>query len=286
MRLAWATDIHLDHASPETYDAFLRALDAAAADAVVVTGDIGAAGSVEGYVERLAERVGRPVHFVLGNHDFYDGRIEKVRTAMRELTRRSSRTGWLPESGIVPLTPRTGLVGHDGWADGRLGVGAATRVIMNDSLLIEDFAELLVGPTAGLDRGTPDWMDRYWGLQEERFVLLARLGDEAAAHVRAVLPAALERFERVIVATHVPPFREAAWHKGRPSTEEWLPHSTCHAVGEALREAARARPDRRITVLCGHTHGGGHAEIAPNLEVHTGSASYGRPAVASVLDLE
>src|SRR5689334_2837009 len=86
---------------------------------------------------------------------------------------RSPSLCWLPRAGVVELTPETGLVGHDGWADGRLGDYAGPDVFLNDSLLIEDLA--------GLDR-------------EARLGRLHALGDEAAAYFRAVLPEALARF--------------------------------------------------------------------------------------------
>jgi 3',5'-cyclic-AMP phosphodiesterase len=88
------------------------------------------------------------------------------------------------------------------------------------------------------------------------------------------------------VATHVPPFREACWHEGKLSNADWLPHFSCKAVGEALRRAAKAHPDRKIRVLCGHTHGAGTAEILPNLKVFTGGAEYGEPAVQGVFELD
>jgi hypothetical protein len=39
----------------------------------------------------------------------------------------------------------------------------------------------------------------------------------------------------------------------------------------------------QLTVLCGHTRGGGEAEILPNLRVLTGGARYGNPAVQRVI---
>src|SRR5438874_8164912 len=98
---------------------------------------------------------------------------------------------------------------------------------------------------------------------------MQELGDEASAYLRSVLPEALRRFRHVIVLTHVPPFREACWHQGRISTDDYLPHFTCKAAGDALREAMAAQPDRQMTVLCGHTHGEGEARILPNLRVLT-----------------
>ncbi|WP_437759864.1 hypothetical protein [Sorangium sp. So ce1389] len=65
--------------------------------------------------------------------------------------------------------------------------------------------------------------------------------------------------------------------------DDWLPHFTCKAAGKAIREAAEQHPERRIEVLCGHTHGAGVAEILPNLLVRTGGAEYGEPAVQCVI---
>ena len=75
--------------------------------------------------------------------------------------------------------------------------------------------------------------------------------------------------------THVPPFREACWHGGGISDEEWLPGFTCKAIGDLLMEAAESNRDCGVTVLCGHTHGTGYVQIRPNLEVHTAEAQYG-----------
>ncbi len=81
----------------------------------------------------------------------------------------------------------------------------------------------------------------------------------------------------ILVLSHVPPFREAAWHQGRPSDEDFLPFFACHATGEVLITEAERRPECSITVLCGHTHGIGTSQIRPNLVVHTTGAEYGHP---------
>ena len=101
-----------------------------------------------------------------------------------------------------------------------------------------------------------------------------------------VLPDALGRFGHVVVVTHVPPFRAACWYRGQVSDDDWLPHFTCQAAGDVLADAMRARPDRRMTVVCGHTHGAGEAQVLPNLRVFTGGAAYGAPAVRRVLTVD
>jgi predicted MPP superfamily phosphohydrolase len=45
-------------------------------------------------------------------------------------------------------------------------------------------------------------------------------------------------------------------------------------------------PNRKMTVLCGHTHGGGTAQILPNLTTITGPAEYRSPVIQSIFDFE
>jgi hypothetical protein len=47
-----------------------------------------------------------------------------------------------------------------------------------------------------------------------------------------------------------------------------------------------AHPHRRLTVLCGHTHGEGECRVSSNLWVVTGGATYGRPRVQRVIEVE
>jgi hypothetical protein len=117
-----------------------------------------------------------------------------------------------------------------------------------------------------------------------RWGLLQALGDAAAKHVRQVLPQALDGNRQAILATHVPPLRDACWHQGQISNDEWAPHFVCMAVGEAILDVMRDRPDQRLTVLCGHTHGDGETWPLPNVQILTGGAEYGRPEVKRVFE--
>lgn len=261
-RLAWATDIHLNFASDEVAQGLLDSL--AEADAALLTGDLAEAHDVSRWLARLAARTGKPVYFVLGNHDYYFGSIPEVREQIRALTAQDPRLCYLSAAGVIQLTDAVALVGHDGWGDARYGDFLRTRVRLNDHRLIQELTAL---PRTALQ------------------ARLNALGDEAAAHLRAVLPAALARCPTVLVATHVPPFVEACWHEGRTSDWDWQADFTCKAVGDALLEAAEAWPQRQIQVLCGHTHGEGEAQIRPNLRVSTGGAVYRQPVVQRVLEL-
>jgi hypothetical protein len=69
---------------------------------------------------------------------------------------------------------------------------------------------------------------------------------------------------------------------GRSPTSPVEPEMTARYVRVVN---GRSRP-RKMTVLCGHTHGSGEAQVLPNLRVLTGGAVYGKPGVQRVLEVE
>jgi len=263
-RIAWLTDIHLEFLQPNEVPAFVDHLAEAMPDIALIGGDTGIASNFTSFLQVLEMRLECPIYFVLGNHDFYRGSISQVRATAEKLSRSSPWLRWLTTQGIVEITESTGLIGHDSWADGRLGNGSASQVELNDYYLIKELTGLS---------------------QQSRFVQLAKLGDEAAEYFRNLLPRACARFRNIILLTHVPPFRGACWHEGKISDDEHLPHFACKAVGEILARVMTEHPECKLTVLCGHTHSSGVANILPNLCVKTGSAEYGRPRLQELIIL-
>lgn len=49
---------------------------------------------------------------------------------------------WLTESPAIQLTEETYLIGHDGWVDGRAGIGQRSGLLLNDYRAIADFRDL------------------------------------------------------------------------------------------------------------------------------------------------
>ena len=268
MKLAWATDIHLDHATESARRRFCQSVEEQA-DALVVTGDIAESHILGSALTALATLTERPVYFVLGNHDFYRGSVASTRRQVGYVV--GENLVYLSQAGVVELTPNTALVGHDGWADGRLGDLDGSDVILNDFLLIDELKH---------------WRDDYTLDKPALRQALETLGDEAACYLKGVLAPAAEQYPKVIVATHIPPFREAAWYQGRPSADDFLPFFSCKAVGDVLLEVAKSHPKCQILVLCGHTHGGGEIQVLENLRVVTGPAEYGKPEIQRIIDVE
>jgi len=263
MKVLWINDIHLEFLDDRKRKLFLSRLSRSEADCILIAGDIGQEPSVISYLEEMEAVLQRPVYFALGNHDYYYGSISSTRASVRDLDGRVRFLRWVNDSGTISLTPKTVLIGHDGWGDGRLGDFRSSRVELNDFLLIKELSGL-----SG----------------QERLQRIMMLGDEAAQHFSKILPEALRVANHVVVLTHVPPFVEASWYRGRHSEPDFLPFFTCKAAGDVLKTAMEDHPDKQMTVLCGHTHGGGQSQILPNLVAYTGAARYGRPVVQRIFD--
>jgi len=262
--LAWATDLHFEFATVGDVVAVCEAVVASGAQALLITGDIAQAPTIERYLRALDRALAMPIYFVLGNHDFYNGSIREVRAAVTALVAASTHLTWMPGREVVTVAPGVALIGHDGWADARCGDYASSQVLLNDYRLIRELTGLST---------------------DARRDALHALGDESVAHFRRVLPEALAQHRRVIALTHVPPFPDATWYRGRIADPQWLPHFCAGALGDLLTEVMAAHPDNELLVLCGHTHAGGTVVIRPNLSVTVGTAEYGQPRLQATLEV-
>jgi len=263
MRLGWLSDIHLNFLREEQLQAFLQELSATSVDAWLISGDIAEAPTLSPYLQLLRSSLDVPIYFVLGNHDFYKGSFSRVHAEIEGLT--DERLLWLTSSGPVPLLRNLALVGDDGWADARIGDPGGSHVVLNDFYHIKELFNLS---------------------KTERIAICRHLGDESATRLRPKLEKAAQSARQVVVLIHVPPFRGATWHEGRISDNAWLPWFSCKAIGEVILNCAQRHPSCGFSVLCGHTHGGGLYQAAPNVMVHTAEAEYGVPQVQRVMEFE
>jgi len=263
MRAVWLTDIHLNFLSPVQLDRFYTLVRQQDADCVLISGDIAEAPRLAWFLRQLHDRIQCPIYFVLGNHDYYSASFGEVYDLISDLVHENTRLEWLSSGGIHYLTPGIGLIGHDGWADGRYGDYVASPVMLNDYVAIRDLA--------GLSK-------------MERLQKLHAKGDDVAAYFREWLPKALQSYEHVILITHVPPYEIVCWNNNQPADPYWLPHFACKAVGETLSQIMEQHPQQQLTVLCGHTHSQVRVQILPNLEVVVGGAIYGKPQIQQVFN--
>lgn len=273
MRLLWLTDIHLDaleqmlgqmgeNQSIEDYRLWRDVL-AEEPDAVLIGGDISTARRLQDDLRIIEQILKCPIYFVLGNHDFYWGEVANVRLNVEALCQNIPHLHYLSRLSAIELAPSVALIGHDGWGDGRIG-SYVDAVRLLDDTLIHDLAYLA---------------------KSQLFAKLQAYGDDAAYHIRRVLTEALTRYTSIYLLTHIPPFKEACWHMGGISDDNYLPRFTCGAVGDVLWEIMSTHPNHHLTVLCGHTHSAGEVHILNNLHVITGGNEYGDPKIQRVFDV-
>ena len=230
MRVAWATDLHLDAADRSDVEVWCDHVSRSGVTALLLGGDISEARDLAQWLRFLNSRLGIPIFFVLGNHDYYGSDIATVRDAMRRL--KGDQLCYLPEAGRVQLHPDVALVGHGGWGDCCIGAVDDFQVL-TDYLAIRDLGETI-------DR--EDLLGEFFKRAALRTALRA-LGDDAAKTLRPDLLVAARTSATVLVVTHVPPFRESCWHRGTISEETWLPGFTCKAMGDLLISVADSHPD-------------------------------------------
>ena len=88
-----------------------------------------------------------------------------------------------------------------------------------------------------------------------------------------------QRPKKIIVLTHVPPFKEVCLHNGQISDDGWLPYFSSKVMGDVLMPFANDNPSIDFLVLCSHTHSDAHYQPLANLTVKTGKAEYYHPII-------
>lgn len=256
-RVAWMTDLHLNFLPPRQASAYFDSLNESPADVILIGGDISEGPRLVMDFSELAARVRKPVFFVLGNQDYYRSSIAAVRYQISHLCSRMPNLTYLSAVEGVELSPGTALVGHDGWGDATLG-NFDDAIKVTDDRLIEELATC----------ERPALQD-----------LLRRLGREAAEHIHRVLTYAVSRYDNICLLTHVPPFKESCWFEGANADDRHLPRFACGSVGAVIFDIMSMYPRKQLTVLCGHTHSPGYAQILPNVHVWTGGVDFGVPKI-------
>jgi len=261
MEFTWLTDIHLNFLKLNARKKFYTIVKNHPGKIVLISGDIAEATCLIALLKEMSLEIQKPIYFVLGNHDYYRGSILKVRSEIFDLKENEKFLNYLPFCEPVVLENSLVLVGEDGWADGRYGDYFASQVSLNDSYLISDlFQKKLISRAALLEK-------------------MQALADVDAKKLQEKIDDSVQKYQpkKVIVLTHVPPFREACLYNGEISGDDYLPYFASKAMGDVLMDLARANPAISFLVLSGHSHSQAFSKPLSNLEVRVGGAEYSAP---------
>jgi predicted phosphohydrolase len=230
------------------------------AEGLVITGDLTIGTWLKEDLEIISRVFKHPVYFVLGNHDYWYSGFKKIDDYTKSLN--------LPNihylgNGSVTLNDVT-LCGCDGWYDGRNG--KIDRYLMNDFLLIDEFKLQIAMPN-------DDWY-------------LSMMKIRAKQQVEILTKQLQNTSDKVIIATHIPPYPESARYKKQKSSRDFLPFYTSWITGNVIDQFAKQNPNKQIVVLCGHSHCEYTYKRFDNLVIHTAFAEYRDPQLAGLIDLD
>lgn len=199
MKIAWLTDLHLNFLEKQERIDFYQTVIKSKADGVLISGDSAEAPSIRELLVEMKQIIGKPIYFVLGNHDFYRGSVGSVREDMTRLTQAVEGLYWLPASGIHKLRNDVFLVGTDGFADGRYGNYEKSAVVLNDSYMIAElYQEKLYSKT-------------------QLLLKMQQLADEDAKQLSHDIEMCVSTHcpKKIVVLTHVQPFPEVCMYDGQ-----------------------------------------------------------------------
>lgn len=262
-KLIWASDVHLNflHNKKDSRNNFYYELKKAEGDNILLTGDIAESQNVVLYIEEMQERTGKPVHFVLGNHDFYGSSILAAKQSVKHLN-------YLPKNMGTPLSDDTILIGVDGWGDCRNGDYENSRLTMSDWLYIDDLRK------------------EYGKGMAKLKVQLMKLADMDASKLkRRVLKALNSGYKKIIIATHVPPFEEVCLNAGKKSTPSGLPFFSSQCLGSTILPIAKKNSAVDFLWLSGHTHSRARHKPCNNMTCKVAKAEYYHPQIEETFNV-
>lgn len=268
--LGWSTDIHLNFCHIERIKAYCERANKLNLDALVITGDISEGDKIRDHIWLLERYLKMPTFFVLGNHDFYNDGIVPVRERMKEHFTNAYAPGaqlsepscfWLGAQDFIELDDNTALIGHDGWYDGGYADWFKSQVVLADYHVIKDLIPLY---------------------ENQLHQKLQDLSLESANFIAKNLPLAFAEHDHVFLATHVPPWAQNAVYEGKISDDQWLPHFSSKFMGDTITKIMSQYSNKKLTVLCGHSHGKAKYVPMANIEAYTGHAVYRKPNINKV----
>jgi predicted phosphohydrolase len=234
---------------------FCQEIKAAGCEAAVISGDLTEAPYLYSDLKLFQKHLGLPVYFILGNHDFYRGSFAKVNQLSRMITDAEPNIKWLQCIDSIKLTEKACLIGVDGWYDIKAGGAEHSRLAMTDFFLIEEFRHQPHMKVVSASR---------------------KLAHDSSMKLEEKIKKVVGQFETIYIATHVPPFLEAALSPQRELSDfNWAPYMTNIVMGDTLVQLSEEYRDKKFVVLTGHTHTDCYYNAWRNLEVRVGKADYG-----------
>ena len=214
--IIWTNDIHLNFLiGKSSIQKFSKSLTEKNPEAscLIISGDISSGEVLKDHLIRLVQEWGKPIYFVLGNHDYYNSSWSEIDILAKGLNNYIPNLHWLNQ-GIHKIDNHI-ICGVGGWYDAFYG-NPDTNFRLNDFRLINELSFV---------EGIREFL-----LEEIR----ERARREADILAVQLKEACKEDEGTIIVVTHVPPYKESSLYRGDNPTEDSLPWFTSASTGAVL----------------------------------------------------
>lgn len=261
-RIVWVTDIHLNFLRKESKLTYFKQIKAKNPHFVLITGDISESRTLIPDLKLMYSVIKKPMYFVLGNHDYYEGSIEQTALDVKSAFSHDQERGiyHLPTNQL--LIDSTAVIGVDNWYDTKSGIPG--YVTLSDFMYITEYREAK-------------------SLQKQ----IIKQANKANKHLKQQLTeiTANKDINRVIIALHVPPFVELSTYGGKRSDDYFLPYFSSKSTGEVILSFAKKHKKIKFEVYCGHTHSAVDYTKLDNLKCYCGASEYYSPLINGIIEV-
>lgn len=252
MKIIWITDPHINHVTIEKQNLLLNDILKENPTHIFLTGDIENNRNLN-FLLSLSKIA--KVYFILGNHDFYGNSFNLTNKKFKRFASKNKDIFYLTNLPPIELNKNICIIGHDGWYDLLNGDFWNTRVYLNDFNFIYDL--------------------KYQN-KNDLFDIIQTINQKFIKQARYHLKNALKKYDKIFFLTHVPPFKEASFYLGKQTSDYYLPFFSCKTMGEMILDVMKNYKNKKLIVLCGHTHSEGFYKPNENITVEVGKAEYGK----------
>ena len=264
--IAWITDPHFDQCDISKIETLIKDIKKQKADAVLITGDIAEKGTTGLYLQFLQRGLKLPVWFVLGNHDWYNISRERGEEILSKYL--SDDLVLLDNIHEIKLNKKSCLVGGENWWDAAF---SDTFGLIDGYVMGEDYQKIdYIAPQTN---------------NKSPFDRVRKISNSCSEKIVEKLIEAFKNYDKVYLAVHVPPFKEACVVSGIQIPNNWLNHFCDYGLGDKLKQLMTQYPEKKLKVLAGHTHGKITVKVLDNLTVKVGKAKVGKPQIADIIEI-
>ncbi len=249
----WFTDVHLSSGFPFSRKHFCQKINQEKPKAVFITGDISNGLFLSSDLEYIANNSQSEIFFVLGNHDYYWTSISKTHSNIRNLVSKYRKLCWLTDVDFIELNQSTALIGEEGWYDGRIGNSSYLNLTA-DWFLIEE--------------------GRKCKNFQEKLDFYRQLSRSSNQSIKTKITNVLKKYNTIYLLTHFPPWREATRAQGTILESYWEPYNVNYLLGLELESIMNNNLDKKLVVLCGHTHTPSVINVNSNIECFVGDGNF------------